>query len=788
MIKKIFYLTTISFFLPLISFEQNLRLPVNESIVQKSNLFFQWDGKDLLGDSKSYHLIIKEVKVNQNKVDAMAKNSISYETEILNSESANINFKVAKLKNSQRYAWQLITYDVSAQKSKKEISKSTICTFIIEDNYRTENWLQSENILLEKQKTAAMPPPPGCTNSNLELGTFQGWDGYYGSRSGSSTVNLNSLTNGIVNGRHTIRQMSNGFDPIVGGTILPQVSEGNFSIRLGNSSGGAQADLIKYTFTVNTQNQNFSFKYAVVLQDPNHNPGEQPFFGYYILKGSSIFFSSSNLPIASQQIIANSSNPFFKHANGVIYREWTPTCIDLSNYIGETMTIVFVTADCSFTEHFGYAYIDALCENNDAIASFTMPTEICQNQILSVDGTASVNETSYFWSIEESDINGGRPNPSSEVSDWVVAQQAGIINYTALFNSKGKSFKCNTYYRIKLAVNNDCSAWNESVKVLYVRCPIVTAGIDQCVSCTSTGTSIQLGLGNSNNPSLNYSWNPSTGLSNPNSPSPNHQEGSTSYPITYSVLVTDNNGCTNSDQVTLFCSKPILTLASIRQCCGYTLIANAQNYNFISWSNGQTGITSIDVSTGGSYTVTASNVCGQVSQSITIPNANILTGPFNPIAYNSKFHPPSGGGGLSDKFYIKDVVSGNGAANIPNSYNVNYYELRIYNRWGQQFRTITGSSCDGFNNWAINWDGRDASGNLVPQDVYNWQLRFKNCQYTCLECQCPIERRFVDLTCVDCGGLPGPGCKWYNHCKQWNVSPGTTEDVPICVGSVTVVR
>ncbi|HLP92799.1 MAG TPA: hypothetical protein VK168_02140 [Saprospiraceae bacterium] len=670
----------------------------------------------------------------------------------------------------------------------KEVSKSPIWVFNVEDNFNIKEILTSNGELNDNKKLSVMPPPAGCVNSNLELGNFQGWDGYYGSRSGSSSVNLNSLSNGIVPGRHTIRQLSDGFDPIVGGNLLPQVSEGNYSIRLGNNSGGAQADVIKYTFTVNAQNQRFSFKYAVVLQDPNHNAGEQPFFTYYLLKGSSILFSSSNLPIAGKQVLADASNPFFKGANGVIYREWTPVCIDLSKYIGETMTIVFVTADCSFTQHFGYAYIDGLCDNNDAVPSFTMPNQICLGQSLIVDGTASLNETSYFWSIEESDANAGRPNPSSEVSGWVVAQQAGLINYSSLYNSKGKSFKCNTYYRIKLAVNNDCSPWNELVKLLFVKCPAVTAGIDRCVSCTSNGSTVQLGQGNSTDPSLTYAWSPSTGLSNPNSPSPNHMEGGTQYPITYTVTVTDGNGCTNTDQVSLFCRKPTLAISSIRNCCDYTLIANAQNHTSLIWSTGQSNVSSITINSGGTYTVTASNPCGQVSQTITIPSANFMVGPFNQIAYNSKFYPPSGGGGLSDKLYIKDVITGNGAKNIPNSYNATKYELRIYNRWGQLFRTIKGSSCNGFNNWDINWDGRDANGNLVPQDVYNWQLRLENCQYTCMECQCPIERKFVDLTCVDCGGLPGPGCKWYNHCKKWNVPPGTTVDVPICVGSVTVIR
>jgi flagellar hook assembly protein FlgD len=797
--KRIFILATLIFTFYSTTFSQTLLLPKNESVIQTNNLFFKWDGKDILQKNKVFQLIIKEVKTNQQPTVAMRVNSIIYQMVILNNESVNVNFGKIDSNENKRYAWQVITYDTTFQKMKKELSRSNIRTFINERNPEYKKWLQvdEKKIQVDSPKKAIFPRTSDCINGNIELGNFLNWDGYYGSRSGSSTVNLGSLSNGIINGKHTIIPLSNGFDPHVGGSILPQVSEGNYSIRLGNDLGGSEVDLVKYTFVVTPQNSKFSFKYALVLEDPNHDPSEQPFFSYYIKKGNSIYFtggnpylsSTPNAIITGQQIISDLNNPFFKSiGNGIVYRNWTPTCVDLSWFIGQTVTIVFLVTDCSKGGHYGYAYIDALCENNDAIASFTMPNEICLNQNLFIDGTASLNETSYFWSIEESDINGGRPNPSSEVSDWIVAQQAGIINYTSLYNSKGKNFKCNTYYRIKLAVNNDCSGWNETVKILYVKCPNVNAGNDQCVSCTLNGNSIQLGQGNSTNPSFTYSWSPSIGLNNPNAPSPTHQEGSVPYPITYTVLITDSNGCTNSDQVSLFCKKPSVTIEAVRNCCGYTLYANAQNYDNIAWSNGQTGVTSISVSSGGTYTVTVSNPCGQATQSSTISNTNIFTGPFNPIAYNSKFYPPSGGGGLADKLYIKDVISGNGAANIPNSYNVTDYELRIFDRWGGQFKTISGSSCDGFNNWAINWDGTDGNGALVPQGEYNWQLRFKNCQYTCMECQCPLERRFVDRNCLECGGLPGPGCKWYNHCKKWDVPAGTTEDVPICVGSVTVVR
>jgi hypothetical protein len=630
--------------------------------------------------------------------------------------------------------------------------------------------------------------PPGdfrqinqnCPNGNLEFGTLQGWQAFNGSRLNSP--NFTQLSAGAVNGRHTIRSLANGADPqlSVFNVTLNQVGEGSSAVRLGNSATGGQAEALAYTFTVNQFNQNFSFRYAVVLQNPNHTANQQPFFGYYILPGSSIFPSVSNVTVVSQRIVANPANPFFRIAGGIVYRDWTPTCIDLSRFVGQTMTIVFYTADCSLGAHYGYAYIDGLCNNNQAVASLAMPNEICAGAELFADGSASENETSHFWSIEESDANGGR-KPGTEVSEWFVAQQAGNTNLTSFYASKGGEFKCNKYYRIKLAVNNDCTQWNESVQLLHVKCPPVTAGRDLCVSCTPNDQLSKLGIGNTAIPGLTYIWSPATGLDNPSSPTPFHLPGSIAYPVTYTVKATGADGCLNSDQVTLYCQPPTLNLEMDRKCCGATLRAVAAGYQRINWSTGQSGVTSIEVANPGSYTVTASNPCGTTTKTTVVPANNGLTGSFNPIAANSRFCPPYGTPICENKLHIKDVITGNGTAGAPNAYNATQYQLEIYDRGGLIVKVIPGQSCGEFANWSISWDGTNESGQLVKQDVYNWKLRLKNCQNDWAH---PKVRRFADRYCVKWAKFLGLKL-W---CKEYNVPPGTTVDEVVEVGSVAVVR
>lgn len=657
--------------------------------------------------------------------------------------------------------------------------------------------LRSDQTGRPDDQRAPVELPPiknqSCPNADLEFGTLQGWEAYRGSRLNKSSFNFNQLKSGVINGRHTIRSLADGGDPKLSpfSILLPQVSEGSYAVRLGNSSNNGDADLLAYTFTVTQLNKNFSFRYAVVLENPHdHTSNQQPFFGYYILRGSSIDYSPgipgslpANLPVAWQHLVADSNNPFFKSTGGIVYRDWTPTCVNLSKYVGQKMTIVFYTADCSQGQHYGYAYIDGLCLNNDAVASFTMPDEICAGADLLADGGASSNETSHFWSIEESDANWGR-KPETEVSQWFVAQQAGETNLTSFYASKGGQFKCNTYYRIKLAVSNECTPWNETVQLLHVKCPPVTAGPNLCVSCTPNGDLTRLGFGNLASPDLTYTWSPVTGLNNPFSPSPFHTEGSVAYPMTYTVTVTDAEDCANSEQVTLYCQPPSIDILMGHDCCKATLTAVAAGYESINWSTGQSGVTSIDVTSPGTYSVTVTNPCGDTTKSVVVPPIPGLTGFFNPIAANIRFCPPSGYAerGCADKLYIKDVIAGNGATGVPNAYNATKYELEIFDRWGLLVKTIKGESCDGFPNWSIAWDGTNESGDLVISYQYNWKLKFKNCQYK--EWVSPKERRFVDRYCVSWKKILGIKVK----CKEYNVPSGATVDEVITVGKVDVVR
>lgn len=195
-----------------------------------------------------------------------------------------------------------------------------------------------------------------CPNSNFEYGNFAFWQGKRGS---CCPITFNQ--NGIFNGTQTI--VSQGTDPHSCGG-LPMVYQGNFSARLGNQGVGSRAEMLSYTFTVTTNTTLIQYAYAVVLQDPGHNDGDQPAF-----RSRVVLQNGTVIPCTDYFVSAGPNLPGFHYCPEidiqgnpvqVAWSDWKVVTIDLSGYIGQSVTLQFMTNDCALGAHYGYAYIDAI--------------------------------------------------------------------------------------------------------------------------------------------------------------------------------------------------------------------------------------------------------------------------------------------------------------------------------------------------------------------------------------------------------------------------------------------
>jgi len=235
----------------------------------------------------------------------------------------------------------------------------------------------------------------GCTNADFELGNFTNWIGQTG-----TCCPLVTNTNGMVpaamnaaagTGRHVM--MSNGTDPNSCNQIQRVAPGGLYSARLGNSSTGSQAERLRYQFTITPDNTLIIYKYAVILQDPGHSAADQPRF-----QAKLIDQNGNVIPCTFYEVAASGNAEGFQTcqigSTPVRYKNWVTIGVDVSGYIGQTLTLDFATGDCEQGAHYGYAYVDAAC------APFRIDSRYCvsaTNQN-SVTLTAPEGFNQYAWS------------------------------------------------------------------------------------------------------------------------------------------------------------------------------------------------------------------------------------------------------------------------------------------------------------------------------------------------------------------------------------------------------
>ena len=227
-----------------------------------------------------------------------------------------------------------------------------------------------------------------CPNAGFEQGNFSNWQGRTG-----NCCPISLPTAGIVNGRHTITS-GTGTDPRTCNQVTVVAPGSNFSARLGNNNVGAEAEGLSYNFFVTPQSTLITYKYAVVFEDPGHLPSEQPRFESRV-----ILQNGDTIDCTEYSVTAGGNIPGFQTCPGVdnqgnailiSYKGWTTVGVDVSAYVGQTVTLQFQTGDCTLGGHYGYAYIDATCGPLEAEVSYCAGSD-------SATVEAPEGFASYLW-------------------------------------------------------------------------------------------------------------------------------------------------------------------------------------------------------------------------------------------------------------------------------------------------------------------------------------------------------------------------------------------------------
>ncbi|HET6227948.1 MAG TPA: hypothetical protein VFF27_16810, partial [Bacteroidia bacterium] len=230
--------------------------------------------------------------------------------------------------------------------------------------------------------------------------------------------------------RHTIMSQKNVKDPnsnnevnVVAPAALFPSNTNNYSFRIGNAVGGdmsnpnnlAFAEGIKYTFIVTKENAGLTYMFAVFVKESApvlHPLNMAPSFEIKLTDQAGTI-----IPCGYYQLVAGSA---FGLKDGLVdaygtwkYADWKKIALDLSGYIGQSVTIEFRTHDCfpsgTTTITKDSLHIDTVCTNWMAgshaayayIDLYSTPVEItapsvCANQT-SVELCAPSGYATYQW-------------------------------------------------------------------------------------------------------------------------------------------------------------------------------------------------------------------------------------------------------------------------------------------------------------------------------------------------------------------------------------------------------
>ena len=360
------------------------------------------------------------------------------------------------------------------------------------------------------------------SNIDFETGDLNNWEcktGRVESIAGVNTVTWESSGVNPLN-HHIIPRATAGIDPY--GNFSEASPNGSaYSVRLGNNYfQNISAEGMFYTFVIPDTATLFSilFYYAVVFQDPQHNPDEQPRFR------ARVFNVTDNevIDCANFDFTASASLPGFTVSTAdptVIYKDWTPVTINLSGLAGKTIRLEFITSDCTFRGHFGYAYIDVSSSCSGAVTG----NQVC----------ADTDEVSLVAPY------------GFQTYTWYADQTFSTVLSTSQTLTLSPVPPAGTSLPVVVGPYPGFGCPDTVVAVLkIVPLPVANAGTD-VTACKNQFAQ----LGSAPLQGYGYTWTPATLLANPTAANPVtilNLPGTTTF---YLAVLDSITGCNNYDSV-----------------------------------------------------------------------------------------------------------------------------------------------------------------------------------------------------------------------------------------------
>jgi gliding motility-associated-like protein len=205
---------------------------------------------------------------------------------------------------------------------------------------------------------------PYCQNLGFEHGNFDNWEGYTWVKYTTKDSLTKSKPKALSFERQTIMTDTNAYDPFTGRNLKLIPTGFKHSARLGSAVQGGLMESLSYKLQVDQYNALLVYKFAVVLQNPvgDHAKIEEPRFKVTLLdQAKDTIPDCANYDVYYTDAKISGFKTYISGNDTVVWRNWTSVGIDLTKYIGKTISIEFMAADCTRGGHYGYAYFVAEC-------------------------------------------------------------------------------------------------------------------------------------------------------------------------------------------------------------------------------------------------------------------------------------------------------------------------------------------------------------------------------------------------------------------------------------------
>ncbi|HNW98140.1 MAG TPA: gliding motility-associated C-terminal domain-containing protein [Bacteroidales bacterium] len=308
-----------------------------------------------------------------------------------------------------------------------------------------------------------------------------------------------------------------------------------------------------------------------------------------------VYVNNIKADAGSDVTICNGASTYLNATGGTIY-SWSPSTglnnASIANPVASptsTTTYVVTITDavgCSATD-------DVIVTLSGSInANAGLDVTICPNTTTTLN---ALGGDTYSWS------------PAASLSSTTIANPVASPNST-------------TTYTVTISNTAGCSVV-DSVIVNVLQPVPANAGQDTTI-CTSTSAQLNATGG------IMYNWSPATGLSNAAIANP---IASPLSPITYTVLVTDNNGCSETDDIFIDVSSSLnvsIIPTSTNICPGENISLSANGGSNYTWSadsitpSANGAIITVSPLVTSTYTVTATSTGGCSGSATVTINVN----------------------------------------------------------------------------------------------------------------------------------------------------------------------